>query len=141
MSQAPGLSGTPEAGHFSSAATSASCASSSARPTSRVMRASAATIFADSMRQIASTVLVATEVGAEPATLAVLGLLLELRAYGGLAGGGLLHVLGEVLELLHLPDLDDLVVGHRGALRPFERVRLGLHPDHPEAADDFLRLG
>src|SRR5215831_18508216 len=54
MSQAPGLSGTPEAGHFSSAATSASCASSSARPTSRVMRASAATIFADSIRQTAS---------------------------------------------------------------------------------------
>src|SRR5262249_26242279 len=131
----------PEPGHFSSAATRASCASSSARPTSRVMRASAATIFAASMRQIASTALVATEVGAQSATLALLGLLLEFRAHGGLAGRGLLNVLGEVLELLHLPDLDDLVVGHRGALRPFERFRLGLHLDHPEAADHFLRLG
>ena len=32
MSQAPGLSGTPDCGHCSSAATSASCASSSAMP-------------------------------------------------------------------------------------------------------------
>ena len=39
ISQAPGLSGTPARGHCSSAATSASCASSSARPTSRTMRA------------------------------------------------------------------------------------------------------
>ena len=38
ISHAPGLSGTPDSGHCSSAATSASCASSSARPTSRTMR-------------------------------------------------------------------------------------------------------
>src|SRR6266850_5465106 len=38
MSQAPGLSGTPDSGHCSSAATSASCARSSARPTSRTTR-------------------------------------------------------------------------------------------------------
>ena len=35
ISHAPGLRGTPSAGHCSSAATSASCASSSATPTSR----------------------------------------------------------------------------------------------------------
>jgi hypothetical protein len=35
----PGLSGTPDSGHCSSATTSASCASSSARPTSRTIRA------------------------------------------------------------------------------------------------------
>src|SRR6266852_8987947 len=54
MSQAPGLSGIPEAGHCSSAATRASCASSSARPTSRTMRVRPAMMRADSMRQTAS---------------------------------------------------------------------------------------
>src|SRR6267142_1956451 len=55
MSQAPGLSGTPDAGHSSSAATSASCARSSARPTSPTIRARPAMTFADSIRQTAST--------------------------------------------------------------------------------------
>ena len=54
MSQAPGLSGTPDSGHCSSAATSASCASSSARPTSRTIRARPAMSLADSIRQTAS---------------------------------------------------------------------------------------
>src|SRR5229473_639844 len=54
MSQAPWLSGMPEAGHCSSAATRASCASSSARPTSRTMRVRPAMILADSIRQTAS---------------------------------------------------------------------------------------
>src|SRR5688572_16838769 len=54
MSQAPGWSGTPVSGQRSSAATSASCASSSARPTSRTMRASVAISLADSMRHTAS---------------------------------------------------------------------------------------
>src|SRR5258708_1940956 len=57
ISQAPGLFGMPAVGHCSSAVTSASCASSSARPTSRNMRASFAMILADSMRHTASTVL------------------------------------------------------------------------------------
>ncbi len=54
ISQAPGLSGTPDSGHCSSAATRASCASSSARPTSRTIRASPAISRADSIRQTAS---------------------------------------------------------------------------------------
>ena len=54
ISQAPGLSGTPVAGHCSSAATSASCARSSARPTSRTIRARPAMSRADSIRQTAS---------------------------------------------------------------------------------------
>src|SRR4051794_28879007 len=54
MSQAPGLSGTPETGHCSSAATSASWASSSARPTSRTNRVRLAMIFAASSFQTAS---------------------------------------------------------------------------------------
>ena len=54
MSQAPGLSGTPDSGHCSSAATSASCARSSARPTSRTIRARPAMSLADSILQTAS---------------------------------------------------------------------------------------
>ena len=56
MSQAPGLSGMPDSGHCSSAATSASCARSSARPTSRTMRARPAMSLGDSIRQTASMV-------------------------------------------------------------------------------------
>ena len=54
ISQAPGLSGTPDSGQRSSAATSASWARSSARPTSRTIRANPATRRADSIRQTAS---------------------------------------------------------------------------------------
>ena len=56
VSQAAGLSGTPSAGQCSSAATSASCAHSSARPRSRVSRATLATTRADSICQIAASV-------------------------------------------------------------------------------------
>ena len=51
MSQAAGLSGTPSLGQCSSAATSASCASSSATPMSRTTRATLAVMRADSRRQ------------------------------------------------------------------------------------------
>src|SRR2546421_10738710 len=54
ISQAPGRSGIPEAGHCSSAATRASCASSSAVPMSPTTRTSPAISRADSIRQIAS---------------------------------------------------------------------------------------
>src|SRR6188768_3177532 len=54
MSHAPGLRGIPDSGHCSSAATSASCARSSASPTSRTMRARPAMRRGDSMRQTAS---------------------------------------------------------------------------------------
>src|SRR3989442_1312045 len=54
ISHAPGLSGTPDSGHRSSAATSASCARSSANPTSPVIRVSPAMTLADSIRQTAS---------------------------------------------------------------------------------------
>src|SRR5260370_26143975 len=54
MSQAPGLSGTPDSGHCSSAATRASCARSSARPTSRTIRVRPAMSVGDSILQTAS---------------------------------------------------------------------------------------
>src|SRR5215213_6033022 len=55
MSQAPGLSGTPVSGHCAKAATKASCARSSASPTSRTIRTSPAISLVDSRRQTAST--------------------------------------------------------------------------------------
>ena len=61
MSQAPGLSGMPDSGHCWSAATSASWARSSARPTSRTDRASPAMSRADSIRQTASIARCASE--------------------------------------------------------------------------------
>src|SRR5882757_4576029 len=57
INHAPGLSGTPDSGHFSSATTRASWASSSATPTSRTMRASPAISLADSILHTASITL------------------------------------------------------------------------------------
>ena len=53
---APGLRGTPVRGHSASATTSASCASSSARSTSRTIRARPATSLARSIRNTVSIV-------------------------------------------------------------------------------------
>src|SRR6266849_6613349 len=57
MSQAPGLSGTPVPGQVSIAARRASWASSSARPTSRTIRARPAMTLANSILQTASIAL------------------------------------------------------------------------------------
>ena len=54
ISQAPGFFGTPVFGHSERAITSASCASSSARPTSRTMRARPAMSLARSIRKTVS---------------------------------------------------------------------------------------
>src|SRR5215211_451639 len=54
ISQAPGLSGTPVSGHCANADTSASCARSSAKLTSRTIRTSPAISLVDSRRQTAS---------------------------------------------------------------------------------------
>src|SRR5258706_2394654 len=56
MSHAPGLSGMPDWGHCSRAATRVPCARSSARPTSRTRRVRDAISLADSIRQTASIV-------------------------------------------------------------------------------------
>jgi len=57
INHAPGRSGTPDFGQSVRAASKASCASSSARPTSRVIRASPAISRARSMRKTASIAL------------------------------------------------------------------------------------
>ena len=54
ISQAPGLFGTPVCGHSDRAITRASCASSSARPTSRTIRARPAISLARSIRNTVS---------------------------------------------------------------------------------------
>jgi hypothetical protein len=66
MSQAPGLSGTPDSGHCSSAATSASCANSSARPTSCTILVSPAINRADSIRHTASIARLVSSVAMPP---------------------------------------------------------------------------
>ena len=132
ISQAPGLAGTPVSGHRSSAATSASCASSSARPTSPVTRVSAAMSFADSMRQTASTtretsaVIDAVRAGSRRASRPALGLgggaqpVLLLAQLGG-------HRVAEVVGGGDLPDLD-LAVAERRLLDPLERPPRGRTP-------------
>src|ERR1035438_2302672 len=56
MSQAPGFGGTPDSDHCSSAATRASCANSSARPTSPTIRVRPAMICGASSLHTASIV-------------------------------------------------------------------------------------
>src|SRR5690242_19323274 len=141
MSQAPGLSGTPDSGHCSSAATSASCARSSARPTSRTIRARPAISRADSIRQTASIVrLTSGDATAAPGLRARLGLLPQPRL--ALAELGR-ELLAEVLGLEHGPELD-LAVGRAfgtgNALDPLDRLVERLHLPHPVAGHELLRL-
>src|SRR2546430_1076520 len=77
MSQAPGLSSTPDSGHSSRAATSAALARSSSTPTSRTIRATPAVIFADSILHIGSS-------GRRVGTLDTAGELLPLLLLLGL---------------------------------------------------------
>src|SRR4051794_10242348 len=168
MSQPPGLSGTPCAGHCSSAATSASWASSSARPTSRVSRVSPAISLADSMRQTASMTRWVSVVTRERVTNAVAraapgaGAVRSARARRrpsllllarGLGAEALLllaqlgrECLAEVLGLEDLTELDRRALaltrtGPGHALHPLDRLLLRLHLDDPEAGDQLLGLG
>src|SRR5215213_8730383 len=138
MSQAPGLSGTPDSGHCSRAATSASWARSSARPTSRTTRTRPAISRADSIRQTASIARCAS------ATAIRSGVALGLRAHALLALPHLgRELVAKVLGLEDLADLDLRRSRHRvrAALDPLDRLleRLGLH--QPEAGDELLGLG
>src|SRR3954470_5895654 len=112
MSQAPGLSGTPDSGHCSSAATSASCARSSARPMSPTMRASPAMSLADSIRQTASM--------------------------ASAAFWWAIHHLPDFDFELFIPESD---VRFEETPRPFERFFFGSDVVDRKAADHFFRLG
>src|SRR5213594_328561 len=154
MSQAPGLSGTPDSGHCSSAATRASWARSSARPTSRTIRARPAMSLADSILQTASIVRwVSVAVTATDHTIFD-SISATRRSAPGLPLGG--HLLAQALlsraklargvarrEVLGLEHLADLHLGvlERSTLEPLDRLRLGLHLPEPEAGDQLLGLG
>ncbi len=78
INHAAGFRGTPDCGHCSSAATNASCASSSANPTSRTNRVRPAISLADSIRQTASIVrrVWSASITSTPSMLVVRGQLL-----------------------------------------------------------------
>src|SRR5207302_1771847 len=137
MSQAPGLSGTPDSGHCSRAARSASWASSSASPTSRTTRARPATSLADSIRQTASIARWVSEIVNSVDRRLALELTAQLLLAGGV--GGREDLFGEVRRLVHLTDLDlgfhVLAHGSGAALDPLDRLLLRLHLDEPEAGD------
>src|SRR5690606_36983568 len=126
-------------GQCSSAATSASCARSSAWPTSRTRRATAATIRADSMRQSASIVrrtsrsMPRVSSGVVQLRAQAVFLLADLRGV----------VLAEVLRLEARPDLDLGFSRHwiRAAAHPFQRLVHRPHLPDPVAGNQLLRLG
>src|SRR5579862_8548 len=139
----------PDSGHCSSAATSDSCARSSASPTSRTMRARPAISFADSILQTASMARCASvAVTATDHTIFTLvrasrsraRLLRRLLPEFRESGRSLLHLLREVLHLHHLPHLDDFIRASRTTLRPLDRLLARLHLDHPIASDNLLRF-
>jgi len=135
ISQAPGFSGMPAAGHCSSAATSASCARSSARPTSRTIRSGRRSVrplrcarprrWQDGCRGPPWPPITPSSRGRAKPVLLPRSVLHLLEAFHRL-----LRLGREIVELLHLADFDDLVVAHRRAAGPLQRFRLRLHLDH-----------
>src|SRR5436189_5628023 len=112
MSQAPGLTGTPDSGHCSKAATSASCARSSAIPISPTMRARPAMSLADSIRQTASI--------------------------ASAALCRLIHHLPDLDLQVLIPEPD---VGLEKATRPLERFLFRRYVVDREAAEYLFRFG
>src|SRR2546426_2929599 len=149
MSQAPGFSGTPEVGHCSSAATSASCASSSAVPMSPTTRASPAMSRADSIRQITSIArCVSVDAGSIARALSHSSHLNDLRDLeGGAVEGCPLEPLDCLVNRAHLPQpiathqllglrewpVDDgpLLAVKPHALALGARVEAAIPDDHP----------
>src|SRR2546428_3348403 len=130
ISQAPGLSGTPEVGHCSSAATKASCASSSAVPMSLTMRASPAMSRADSIRQMASTAR-CVSVAAVPRPPKPSDAPRSCGAMGRAPSSALAH--GD------LADLEDPTVV-RCPLEPLEGFVHRTHLPQPVSRHELLRL-
>src|SRR6266536_85074 len=143
MSQAPGLSGTPDSGHRSSAATSASWASSSASPTSRTIRASPAISLADSILQTASIARWASDT----VTATDCGTYVR-RCSRGAPRLPRRRLTSEVFRTADLTNLD-LALPARPVLlvqvhepnRRFDGLFLRLQLMHRVAADDLLGLG
>src|SRR5437899_3448540 len=130
MSQAPGRSGTPSAGHCSSAATRASCASSSAVPMSPTRRASPAMSRADSIRQIASMARCASvgTVSARPA-----------RSGASPSRGPMARAPSGALVLRDLTDLEGPAVV-RCPFEPFDGLVHRAHLPQPVPGHELLGL-
>src|SRR2546427_63671 len=150
ISQAPGLSGTPDSGHCWSAATRASCASSSARPTSRTIRVRPAMILADSILQTASNArCVSVAVTATDHTTFNPSAQAEARRDYFFADGRALLCFGrEIFRPEHLADFGRglparpvFLVQFHEAQRPFDRLCFRLQLKNRIPADDFLGLG
>src|SRR5256885_11297971 len=131
MSQAPGLSGTPDSGQRSSAATSASCARSSARPTSPTMRVSPAMTLADSIRHTASMARWVSDVVTASPRSPRFSWGEELLEYGGERGRRyVVGLTGERAQLRARDDLRELLgclAQHRHALVAADHE--GRHPE------------
>src|SRR6266852_5222101 len=139
MSQAPGLSGMPESGHCWSAATRASCASSSARPTSRTIRVRPAMILADSIRQTASMALCGW-VAVTATHHTIFNPLVHARAL--LCFGREIFRPEDLANFgLALPAGPVFLVKFHEARRRFERLVFRLQLKNGKSADDFLGLG
>src|ERR1039457_236829 len=122
MSQAPGFGGTPDSDHCSSAATRASCANSSARPTSPTIRVRPAMICGASSLHTASIVRCASAAVTPP-----------IRASSPLP---------EIFRAEHLTDVTLAVAGDLPEpLRQLERLLLRPHIDQREADNHLLGLG
>src|ERR1700682_6557104 len=141
ISHAPGLSGTPDSGHCSRAATKASCARSSAMPTSPTMRARPAMSRGDSILQTASiarcvsvAVTATDHIMFNPSSA-------SRRTPRLLVNGFLLRLLA--LRLLeHLANLGLTIARHfKELLCEFDRLWLRLRLDQRKASDHLLRLG
>src|SRR2546425_4481148 len=152
ISHAPGLSGTPASGHCSSAATRASCANSSARPTSRTIRARPAMILADSILQTASMArCVSVTVTATHHTIFNPSAQVEaprLLLRGHPYGRALLSLRRKVFRPedlanfgLALPARPVFPVKFHEAQRSFDRLFFRLQLKDRIPADDFLGLG
>src|SRR5436190_6370733 len=142
----------PDSGHCSSAATRASCASSSAIPTSRTMRVRPAIILADSILQTASIArCVSVAVTATHHT--IFNSLVQVRvrqlwarchpcARKLLCFGSELFRPEDLANLrLALPPWPVFLVQFHEAHRPFNGLFLRLQLKDSIAADDFLGLG
>src|SRR5260370_23163576 len=150
----------PDRGHCSSAVTSASCASSSARPMSRTILVRAAMSFADSIRQIASMARAGSEAVTapdqsvirsqrkrclRPRALRLNSLAKLVPLLSKLARG---IALGKVVRLVHRANLKHCIVTHPGgtstkwrAREPLDRLLHRLYLPQPEPRDQFLGLG
>src|SRR3569832_234769 len=149
VSHAAGLSGIPEEGHCWTAASKASCAKSSARPTSRTMRVSPAMTLPASIFHTASMARCESE-SIRPDHITPQAEA-AIRLFPRESRAKLLfpfpiffaHHGGEIPGFKHQPDLDLRFARHRvrAALHPLNGFFQRPHLPEPEAGNQFLGFG